>query len=100
MSQSLTRGLFTTALALAFGCGRVESARPMPAAPASAAGAAASATEAGGKATSTPPASGGTAAPTGQGGQDNVGGETTSSGGATLEQPCSGITALCQPGEA
>jgi hypothetical protein len=49
---------------------------------------------------STPPASGGIIEPAGQGGQDHAGGETISGGGATLAEPCAGITALCQPGEA
>lgn len=94
-------------VALALGCGRIESIQPLPDAPASRAGAAGSESPTGGKATSSPPSSGGTAEPTGQGGRTDAGGEATSAGGeatstggATTEGPCAGITAMCEPGEA
>jgi hypothetical protein len=91
----------SAALALTFGCGRLESTPPAPEAPPSSTGGGGSVTANGGKATtSTPPAGGSAAEPTGQGGQDNSGGETTNTGGAPLGEPCAGITARCQPGEA
>src|SRR5689334_17220162 len=106
MSDSLVRGLWGAALALALGCGRIESVRPLPDAPAARAGAAGSESATGGKTTSSPPSSGGTAEPTDQGGRSDAGGKATSDGGeatgdggATTE-PCAGITALCEPGEA
>lgn len=100
MSDSLAQDLCATLLALTLGCGRIESSRPLPEAPASGAGAASNETATGGKTTSTPPASGGTSEPAGQGGQDSAGGETIGAGGAALEQPCAGIVASCVPGEA